>query len=356
MMKILVCLAAVLAVLSGCKKAPPQAAGKPALTVQVVHPERRVWGERIAAAGSVAPWQETVIGAEIGGLKLSEVYVNVGDRVRRGDLLARFSAEMKQAELDGQQASFEDAAARFAEADANAQRASKIADSGAMSAQELQQLDVAAQTARAQMKLAKARLDAERLRFGYTRVEAPDDGLISSRTATVGAVVQSGAELFRMIRKGRLEWQAELPDYALQRVRVGQTVLIKGLEIRAHVVRISPVIDAQSRNGKVYVELPDDARLKAGMFVQGEFDLGKTPALVLPQRSVVMRDGYAYVYRLGRDDRVTQLKVATGRRDGEFVEISGDLAADAQIVSGGAGFLADGDLVRVEPAARPVGM
>lgn len=354
MKKSLIYLAVALAVLTGCKKSPPVATGKPALTVTAVHPERRVWVERIAASGSVQPWQETIVGAEIGGLKLAEVRANVGDRVRRGDLLARFADEMKQADLDGQQASFDEAAARFAEAEANAERAARIRDSGAMSAQELQQLSVAAQTARAQMKLALARLDAEKLRFGYTRVVAPDDGLISSRTATVGAVVQSGAELFRMIRKGRLEWQAELPDYALQRVHVGQQVLIKDIGIQAFVVRISPVIDMQSRNGKVYVELPENGRLKAGMFVQGEFDLGKRPALVLPQRSVVMRDGYAYVYRLGKNNHVTQVKVATGRREGEFVEISGGLAPDAQIVASGAGFLADGDLVRVESDVSPV--
>lgn len=358
MNKSLICLTAGIALvaLGGCKKAPPAVAGKPALTVVLVQPEKRTWNEHVAASGSVQPWQETIVGAEVGGLKLAEVRVNVGDRVKKGDLLARFSAEMKQAELDAQQASFDEAVARSVEADANAQRADKIRDSGAMSAQELQQLGVAAQTARAQMKLAQARLDAEKLRYGYTQVIASDDGVISSRTATVGSIVQSGAELFRMIRKGRLEWQAELPDYAMQRVHVGQQVLIRDLDIKAQVVRISPVIDSQSRNGKVYVELPANDRLKAGMYLQGEFDLGKTPALVLPQRSVVMRDGYAYVYRLGKDSHVIQVKVATGRRDGEFVEISGGLSPDAQIVVSGAGFLNDGDLVRVEPDAKSVKM
>lgn len=332
------------------KKTTAVAQAKPALTVSVVKPESGVWAERILASGSIQPWQETIVGAEVGGLRLAEVAVNVGDKVKKGELLARFADEMKQAELNQQQASFDEARAHYSEADANAQRALKIKDSGAMSAQELQQLATSAQTAEAQMKLAAARLDAEKLRFHYTRVLAPDDGVISSRTATVGAVVQSGAELFRMIRRGKLEWHAELPSEAVQRIHTGQkvTVMMGNEAIQAKVARISPVIDAQSRNGKVYVELPDNAKFKAGMFVSGEFDLGRSRALFLPQGAVVMRDGYAYVYLLKNDGHVAQVKVVTGRREGGRVEVKEGLPAEAQVVSNGAGFLNDGDLVRIE--------
>jgi RND family efflux transporter MFP subunit len=335
------------------KKAVVAVAAKPALTVLVVRPEEKVWAERITASGGIQPWQETIVGAELGGLRLAEVLVNVGDRVRKGDLLARFADEIKLAELSQQQASYDEAGAHFAEASANAQRALKIRDSGAMSEQELQQLATAADMARAQMQLAGARLDAEKLRYRYTRVTAPDDGLISSRTATVGAVVQSGAELFRMIRRGRLEWHADLPADAIQRVRIGQKVLVMlsgGEKISAVVARISPVIDAQSRNGKVYVELPANSTLRAGMFVQGEFDLGQTHALTVPQSAVVIRDGYAYLYQPGNENHVAQIKVSTGRRVKDRVEITGGIKRDSAVVASGAGFLNDGDLVRIAPA------
>jgi HlyD family secretion protein len=334
------------------KKIAVPVAGKPALTVTLVQPEKKMWSEQVTASGSIQPWQETIIGAELGGLRLAAVPVNVGDKVKKGELLARFADEMKLAELAQQQASFEDARAHYKEAQANAQRALAIRDSGAISAQELQQFATSEQTAGAQMKLAQARLDAERLRLDYTHVTAPDDGVISSRTATVGAVVQSGAELFRMIRQGRLEWQADLPSDALQQLYIGQKVAVGENKINATVVRISPVIDASSRNGKVYVELPQSKSFRAGMFVQGEFELGRTHALTLPQSAVVMRDGYSYVYRSGQDNRVAQIKVTTGRRQGDRIEIIAGIDSDIAVVASGAGFLNDGDLVRIAQA-RP---
>ncbi len=83
------------------------------------------------------------------------------------------------------------------------------------------------------------------------------------------------------------------------------------------------------------------------MYTEGEFDLGKANALTIPQNSVVMRDGYAYVYKIGKENRVAQIKVVTGRRQGDRIEVLSGLTADAQIVAGGAGFLNDGDKVRI---------
>lgn len=332
------------------KPAPAAVAQKPALTVVTALPETQVWQARVSASGGVLPWQETIVGAEIGGLRLAEVLVNVGDTVKKGQLLARFADELSQATLNQQQAAADETRARFAEAAAHLQRAQAIKDSGALSAQELLQLATAADTARAQVQSAEARLAAEKLRLNYTRVIASDDGLISTRTATVGAVMQAGAELFRLIRQGKLEWRAELSDAALQQVRVGQKVsvtLANGESISANVVRISPIIDPQTRNGAVYVALPHHAALRSGMFLQGEFELGTSAALTLKQSAMVMRDGFAYVYRLGKDNHVTQLKVATGRRLQDRVEILSGIEANTPVVISGTGFLNDGDLVRL---------
>jgi hypothetical protein len=102
----------------------------------------------------------------------------------------------------------------------------------------------------------------------------------------------------------------------------------------------------------VYVDLPASATGKgstarAGMFARGEFELGATDALTVPQRALVVRDGFNYLFRLGADNRVSQLKVQTGRLAGERVEVISGLVPDARIVVNGAGFLNDGDLVRL---------
>lgn len=340
----------------GARKAPPaagEAVAKPSLTVSTVMPETVQWAERVTATGPVLAWQEAVIGAEIGGVRLVELQANVGDHVKQGDLLARLADEMLLADVHQQQAALDEAAARYNEAAANAQRALQIKDSGVMSAQELQQFANAAEIAKAQMKSAEARLENARLKLRYTRIVAPDDGVISARNATLGSVAQVGSEMFRLIRQGKLEWRAELTDVQMQQVRVGQKVQVRtgpNDAVAGTVSRISPAVDTSTRNGYVYIGLSENKTLRAGVFAQGEFALGRSNALTVPQGAVVVRDGYSYVYQVGKDGHVAQMKVSIGRRQGDRVEVNGGIAADATLVASGAGFLNDGDLVRIEPA------
>ena len=326
---------------------------KPALTVTTVMPEVIQWPERVTASGQVQAWQEAIIGAEIGGVRLVELQANIGDRVKKGELLARLADEMLLADVHQQQAALDESTSRYNEAEENAQRAAKIKDYGVLSAQELQKFTNAAEIAKAQMGAADARLETSKLKLRYTRIIAPDDGLISARSATLGTVSQVGAELFRLIRQDKLEWRAELNDVQLQQVRIGQKVLVRtGVNntVQGVVTRIAPSVDMNTRNGFVYIGLNENKTLHAGTFTQGEFELGKSNALTLPQSAVVIRDGYTYVYRVGTDARVAQMKVTIGRRQGDRVEVSTGLAADAIVVASGTGFLSDGDLVRIETA------
>jgi RND family efflux transporter MFP subunit len=359
----LVIAAAVAALLAGgalwaVNREPPASAGtasakaaaRPALTVTATRPGRADWPLVVPASGNIQAWQEAVVGAQVGGLRLAEVRVNVGDRVRKGDVLARFVDDMVLAELAQQKAAVDEARARLAEAEANAGRADRLAGTGALSATDLGQYRTAAATARAQLDLAQAKLDTQILRRGYTRVVAVDDGLISSRTATVGAVVQDGAELFRLIRGGRLEWRAELPESRLAQIAIGQTVRVRtvqGETLDGRVRSIAPTVDVSTRNGLVYVDLAPGRGARAGMFAQGEFALGSAQAVVVPDAAVVVRDGNAYVFRLAEGGRVAQTLVKTGRRRGSDIEIIDGLAADARVVVKGAGFLNDGDPVAV---------
>lgn len=326
---------------------------KPALTVTTVSPETMQWSERVSASGQVMAWQEAIIGAEIGGVRLVDVQVNIGDRVKKGDLLAKLADEMLLADLHQQQASLEESVARYNEAQSNALRAEKIKDSGALSDQELQQFTNAAEIAKAETASADAKLESAKLKLRYTRIIAPDDGLISSRSATLGTVAQVGAELFRLIRQNKLEWRAELTDEQLQQIHIGQKVHVRtGINdtVQGVVSRIAPSVDTSTRNGYVYIGLSENKTLRAGTFTQGEFEFGKSNALTLPQSAVVIRDGYSYVYRVGADARVTRMKVTIGRRQTDRVEMSAGLPADAVVVASGAGFLNDGDLVRIETA------
>jgi HlyD family secretion protein len=173
-------------------KAPPTAAPKPALTVAVVQPQPATLPLRVPANGNVAAWQDASIGAETNGLRLAEVRVNVGDVVRKGDLLATFASETVAAELAQLKAAVAEAEATLAEAAANAARARELQQTGALSAQQIAQYLTAERTAQARLEAQRAALKAQEVRLAQTRVVAPDAGVISARSATVGAVTPAG--------------------------------------------------------------------------------------------------------------------------------------------------------------------
>jgi RND family efflux transporter MFP subunit len=332
-------------------------AAKPALTVTTVRASPARLPIKLAANGNVVAWQEAIIGSETGGFRLTEVRVNVGDIVKKGQVLAVFSADSVNADVAQARAALQETRANAAEAAANAARARTLQSSGALSAQQISQYMTAEQTANARIAASQATLSAQQLRLKYTQVVAPDSGVISARTATVGSVVGVGTELFRMIRQGRLEWRAEVTASELSRVKPGTSALVKaanGSELTGRVRMIAPTIDPQTRSALVYVDLPPmlgaSAPFKAGMFASGQFELGISDAMTVPQQSVVVRDGFSYVFRLNADQRVSQLKVQTGRRVADRIEVVSGLTPETLVVVGGAGFLNDGDLVRNVPA------
>lgn len=330
---------------------------KPALTVTLTTPERSQWPRMLTANGTIEPWQEAIIGPEIGGLRLVEVRVNVGDQVRRGQLLARIADESIVAEVAQARASVDETRAMNEEATMNANRSRQLRAQNFISAQQVTQAEAGEQAARARLAAARARLQSAQVRLDQTRIVAPDSGVISARAATVGSLAQPGQELFRLIRGNRLEWRAEVTAAELSRVAAGQPatlVTADGGEVKGKVRVTAPTVNAQTRMGLVYVDLPVGSRARAGTFARGQFNLGAAPALTLPQSAVLLRDGFSYVFQLESADRVLLSKVGVGRRVGDRIEIIEGLKPDAKVVATGAGFLADGDLVRVvEAPASP---
>jgi HlyD family secretion protein len=337
-------------------KTNAQAAAKPALTVSTTQGQSGSFPLRISASGSIAAWQEASVGTEANGLRLNDVKVNVGDVVKRGQVLATFAPDTVKADLAQIRASLAEAEATLAEATGNAQRARELDASGALSAQQINQYLTLERTAQARLDAQKALLQTQELRLRQTQVVAPDAGIISMRSATVGAVLPAGQELFRLIRQGRLEWRGEVASSDLGRINPGMTVNLSGpsgQSVVGKVRMVAPTVDTTTRNGLVYVDLPLGNALRAGMFARGDFELGSSTALTLPQSAVVLRDGFSYVYTVAENNKVSQIKVQTGRRVGERVEITGGLNTNARVVASGAGFLGDGDTVRVVQGPVP---
>jgi RND family efflux transporter MFP subunit len=253
-----------------------------------------------------------------------------------------------------------EASANLADASANAERARSLANTGALSGQQTGQYLTGELTAQARLESARANLQQQELRMQQTQVLAPDSGMVVARSATVGAVANPGSELFRLIRQGRLEWRAEVTATELARIQTGGKVSVTtaaGTAVAGKVRKVGPTVDPQTRAALVYVDLSTPVRalsgVKAGMFARGEFELGNSNALVVPQQAVVVRDGFNYLFRIDASNKVAQRKVQIGRRINESVEITDGIGPDATIAVTGAGFLNDGDTVRVNNAASP---
>jgi len=349
-------MAAVVAVLlSGCDGKGAEAGMPPraVMAVELASPATEVWPESIEASGAIAAWHEAIVGAEVSGVRLDQVLVEVGDGVVKGQLLARYNEDNLRAELARLDANVVEAEAQQAKAQSDASRADRLEASGAMAGQLIESYRTQAAVARAQLASIKALRNAQALKLRNARVVAPDDGVISSRSATVGSVGAPGAELFRLVRGGRLEWRAEVPSDAMERLQVDHAVdVIKrdGTNLAGKLRKLSPTIDERTQSGIAYVDLPAKTGLSAGMYVSGRFTLPGRPALRVPESAVVLRDGNRYLMRVDAQNRVRQVKVAVGRRHDGAIEILDGIGPGDRFVNSGADFLGDGDLVDVRPS------
>lgn len=335
--------------LAGCAgDEAPEAA--PSLTVSLASPQFREVAREVVASGAVAAWEEVSVGVELSGLRVAAVEVEVGSVVAAGDVLLRVDDRTLASQLAQADAQVREARTNLETARRKAARIRELADAQMVALQDAEEAEAARANAEARLNTAIASRDAARVQRDFTVVRAPVAGVVSARSVQPGQVVGAGTELVRLIRDGRLEWRAELAEADLLRVAPGTPVRVEspgGGFVDGRVRTVSPALDAQRRTGTVYVDLPDPGALRAGMFAQGRLALGRARALLVPGEAVVRRDGRAYVFTVAGDGRVRERAVATGGEHGDLVEVRDGLGADERVVARGAGFLGDGDLVRV---------
>ncbi|MFH2134601.1 MAG: efflux RND transporter periplasmic adaptor subunit [Pseudomonadota bacterium] len=265
----------------------PAASGRPALTVRTAVLQEDKWSETLSANGSILPWQEAIIGSQLQGVRIAEVKVSIGDQVKRGEVLATLDNAIRRGEDGSPQG----------------------------------------------------------------KILAPDDGVISAASANVGSMPQLGVELFRLIRKGRLEWRAELTADELMRLRRGmkaRVLLVGGRTLSGSVRAISPSVDPSTRYGYALVSLDNSSGVIAGAFARGTFEVsGARKMRWLPASAVLQRGSQSYVLEVDAQGRVHERVVQVGQRNGARIEIAQGLKPGVQVVESGGAFLTEGDLVLV---------
>jgi RND family efflux transporter MFP subunit len=309
----------------------------------------------LTASGTVSPWEEVPVGAETGGLVAVAVYVDEGAYVRQGQPLVQLNDSLLRAQVRQQEAQVATARANLARDDAALTRAQELKERGYLSQAGLDTALANQRSSAAALQAAEAALSESRTRLSQTVIRAPVAGRVISRSVTRGQIVQPGTELFRMVRDGRLELDAQVPEADLPSVRAGQTAIVSGDEGQAvtGTVRIvTPEVDGQTRLGVARIALPAGAAVRPGMFARAQIDVGAQPAFVVPSGAIVYREGKPGVYVIGANNAVAFRPVTTGARQGDDLAVTGVRAGERVVVSG-SGFLGDGD--RVTVAAAPAG-
>ena len=361
------------------KQASPSAPTDEVLAapVSVARVQRARFTETVLATGSLAAREEVLVGPEVEGLRVIEVTAEEGMRVNKGDVLARLVADTLEAQLAQNDAALAraqaasaqarsaivQAEARVVEADNAFERAKPLRAAGHLAESAYDQREQAARTAEAQLLAArdglslaeaeKAQVEAQRRellwRRGRTEVIAPAEGLVSRRLARIGGFASGGGEpMFRIVAKGEVELDAEIPETRLGAVRLGQSarVEVAGLgEVAGTVRLISPEVDKATRLGRVRIFLGDNPGLRIGSFARGVIETATGEGLALPLTAVLFA-GDGPVAQLIRNNRVETRKITIGLTTSSMVEVRAGLSEGDLVVARSGTFLREGDLVR----------
>jgi RND family efflux transporter MFP subunit len=347
-----------------------------AVTVVRVVPSH--FTETVLATGSLVAREEILVGPEVEGLRITEVLADEGQRVKKGDVLAKLVADTLDAQVAQNDAGLARASAAMAQAKSSIvqaearvvearnafERAKPLRTAGHMSESAYDQREQAARTAEAQLVAAqdglkvaeadKAQIEAQRRelmwRRGRSEVVAPADGIISRRIARVGGFAAGSAEpMFRIVANSQIELDAEVVETRLASIKEGQDarVEVTGLgTVQGKVRLVSPEVDKATRLGRVRIYLGDNPGLRVGAFARGTIETAKGSGLAVPAAAILYGSDGGALVQVVREGRVESRKIKTGLAAAALVEVKEGLNEGDLVVARSGTFLRDGDAVR----------
>jgi HlyD family secretion protein len=361
--------------------------GPPAPAVSVVKAVEADFVETVMITGSFAAREEIIVAPEVDGLRVLELKAEEGDRVKKGDVLAVLVTDQLEAQLAANKAALGSATAsieransqikemeaRVVEAKAQLERARPLAKSQYLSESVLDQRELAAKSAEAQLASAKgglAQAEAEKVqieaqgrelawRLSRADVRAPADGVISRRGARIGGLAlgnsfSGGDPMFRIIENGEIELDAEVAETHLWKVKPGQKARVtssSGREVEGTVRLVAQEVDKATRLGHVRIFLGNNPELKIGSFGRGTIETGRSRGIAVPLSAVLYSDDGPSI-QVVADGKVSTRGVKTGLETAGMIAVTAGLASGDLVVAKAGTFLRDGDAVHpVEPDA-----
>lgn len=354
-------LASLLA-LAACGEAGPEAT--PQRPVLVAHPGAGSSAGALAYPGEVRAREESALSFRVGG-NLVRRLVDVGDRVRRGQLLAELDPGDLQLQAQAAQARLAAAEGELARAGADRARYATLARQQLVSrsAQDAQEAAYAA--AAGQARAARASLEVARNQAGYSQLRAPRDGVIALRQAEAGQVVAAGQAIFGLAGEGAREVAIALPEARIRDFAVGRRALVElwnmpGSRLPAHVREIAPAADPQTRTyaARVALDGGGDTAVELGQSARVYFEpAAGRPALTVPLAAVQRdgKDGAAVWVVDPQTRRLRLVPVRLGAYGEDSVPALSGLSASDWVVAAGGHLLREGQVVApVDRQNRPV--
>lgn len=314
----------------------------------------------VTFTGTIFARNDIPIGVEGDAGRVVAIYVEAGDRVKRGQLMAKLDQSVLQPQANRLRASLEEARAQAALSMAEYNRAKGVEASGALSAEEIERRRAAAVTDDARVNVAAAQLAETQAWIARTEIRAPSDGVVLTRSAELGQTAsQSGGALFRLARGGDVEMRGQVAEQDLVRLKLDQpaAVYLTGIAkaFKGHVRLLGAVIDPKTRLGEIRIALDPDPALRPGAFASGEVTVGNANRPVLPQTAVLSDLQGSYVFVVNADKVVERRAVRIADTTAAGVVIGEGLKGDEQVISLAGGFLRAGERVEIAKsgAAQP---
>jgi len=304
--------------------------------------------------GTIAARYDMPIGVEGDAGRVAAIYVEAGDHVKRGQLLARLNVSVLEPQVANLEAALEQSRAEADLAQAEYRRAQAVGASGALSVEETQRRRSSAVTGEAKVKVAAAQLAEAQARLDRAQVRAPVDGTILTRNVEVGQTATPGGEpLFRLSEGGEIELRGQVAEQDLPLLKVGQPVSVRLTGISqvypGHVRLLGAVIDPQTRLGTVRVSLTPDLNLRPGAFARADVTISSAERVVLPQTAVLSDDKGSFVYIVNAQNKVERRSVRVSGIVQNGVTIADGVGAQDQVVATAGAFLQQGELVKPVP-------
>jgi len=343
--------------LAGGRKPPETLADRGGVPlVSVIVPGRQAVTSNVTFTGAIAARYDMPIANEGDTGRIVAVYVEAGDHVKRGQLLARIDDSVLVQQVHRLEASLEQARAQAALSAAEYRRAEGVAAAGALSAEDIEKRRATSVTDAANVKVVAAQLAEAQARLARTHIVAPVEGTVLTRRAEVGQIANPGGEpLFRLESGGEVEMRGQIAEQDLAQVKTGQpaTVYLTGIDrpFAGEVRLLGAIIDPQTRLGDIRIRLQPDPALRPGAFARAVVTVDKTQRPVLPQTAVMADSNGSYVLVVDTAGKVERHTVRVSGTTDSGVIIAEGLVGNERVVATAGGFLRDGETVNVAPSA-----